>query len=175
MGSAETPILAVVAGPDFDAAAAAWLEAIRRAHDPLQDRIGPHVTLMLPTATADVAALLRQLEAMAAEMVAFDVAFDRLSRMDDPDRPKYRFLNVLLADAASAARLTLLHRALTGSTEAYAPHLTISRFGAVYSAKALERQLGSIGPPLLGRVGALELLRIESGAIRSEASFALTV
>lgn len=166
-------MLAVIAAPRFAAAAAAWLAALRSAHDPLQDRVAPHVTLAFPQAVEDEPALIARVAAVAAAMPAFGIAFDRLGRMDDPHRPKYRHLNVLLADGPSAARLEPLHRALAGSVEPYAPHLTISRFGAVYCAKALERQIGALGTPLCGRVEALDVLRIESGAVRLSAKFRL--
>ncbi len=164
---------AVIATLKFDPAAAAWLAAVRAAHDPLQDRIGPHVTLMFPAEIAKPDRLHHRLAKLAAATPAFDIAFDRLDRMEDPHQPKYRFLNALLADTASAARLDALHRAITGSETAYQPHLTISRFGAVYCARALERQLGKLGPPLRGRVAAIDLLRFDHGAIRQEARFAL--
>ena len=167
-------MLAVIATPECDTSATAWLAAIRAAHDPLQDRVGPHVTLMFPSEVADVAGLRQRLERLAADTAAFDIAFDRLERLEDLQQPKYRFLNVLMADTDSAAKLETLHRAITGSVAEYRPHLTISRFGAVYSAKALERQLGSLGAPLRGRIVSLELLRLQHGAIRQEARLALT-
>lgn len=167
------PMLAVIATFECDPAAAAWLAAIRTAHDPLQDRVGPHVTLMFPAALEDGAALRGRLENGAAATPAFDLGFDRLDRMEDPLNPKYRFLNVLLADAASAARLDALRRRITDSNAAYRPHMTISRFGAAYCAKALERQLGIFDVPLRGRIGALELLRIEHGMVRLEARYPL--
>lgn len=166
-------MLTVIAIPEFDAATAAWIATIRAAHDPLQDRVAPHVTLAFPSMIADEESFRRRLEGVAAATAAFGAAFDRLDRMEDPHRPKYRYLNVLMADAASGARLERLHHALTGSTEAYAPHLTISRFGAVYSAKALERQIGDLGAPVLGCLGTLELLRVESGAIKAETRYPL--
>jgi 2'-5' RNA ligase len=167
-------MLAVIAIPDFDAAAAAWLAAIRAAHDPLQDRVGPHVTLAFPRAIADQAAFAAELAAAAAATPAFAAAFDRLERMADPFQPKYAHLNVLLADAASAPQFAALHRRLGHALADYRPHLTVARFGAVYCAKALQRQIGaSFGPPLSGRVTALELLRLEHGAIRPAAKFEL--
>jgi 2'-5' RNA ligase len=166
-------MLAVIATPAFDPAAAAWLAAIRAAHDPLQDRVGPHVTLMFPVAVEDEATLRSRLQMLAIGTAPFAVAFDRLGRMEDPHQLKYRFLNVLLPDAESGMRLDALHRAMTGAGGEYVPHLTISRFGAVYCARALERQLGPFTSPLRGRVAALELLRLRQGAIRQEACYAL--
>ena len=49
----------------------------------------------------------------------------------------------------------------------------MTRFGAVFSAKAFERQLGEFGAPIAGRLGALELLSIAHGAIRREQSYPL--
>lgn len=166
-------MLAVIAIPEFDVAAAAWIEVLRRAHDPQQDRIAAHVTLAFPQLVEDPDWFAGHVAAIAGTTAPLTVRFDRLDRMEDPRHPKYCYLNVLLADAASATPLVSLHRRLGGSEQSYWPHLTLSRFGAVYSAKALERQLGSLGAPVTGCIRALELLRIENGAIRPEARFAL--
>lgn len=167
-------MLAAIAIPDFEPGAAAWLAAIRAAHDPLQDRVKPHVTLVFPTEIADEAGFMARVQESAAQTAAFDVAFDRLGRMVDAHTPKYAHLNVLLADGPSAARLEALHRRLAGSTEAYEAHVTIARFGAVYCSKALMRQIGAFGAPLRGRVAMLQVLRIDSGAIRTAAQYPLT-
>jgi len=163
-------MLAVIAIPDFDAAAAGWIAALRQAHDPLQDRVAPHVTLVFPQA-AERAALLARVAAVAAAAAPFDAAFDRLGRMDDPHHPKYRHLAVLYADGPTAAKLTVLHAALNAGPAAdYAAHVTVARFGAVYSAKALERQLGGGMPrPAIGRIAALQVLRLDNGQVLAEA------
>lgn len=164
-------MLAVIAIPDFDVAAAAWIAALRAAHDPLQDRVAAHVTLAFPQDVADRDRFVARAADVAAATVPFEVAFDRLGRMDDPHRPKYGFLNVLWADGPSAAKLTVLHAALNDAPLAdYAAHVTVARFGAVYCAKALERQIGGIAPAV-GRVAALQVLRLESGRIAPEALF----
>src|SRR3546814_2577265 len=83
--------------------------------------------------------------------------------MEDPHTPKYRFLNVLWADGPAAAKLTVLHAALNDAPAAdYAAHLTVARFGAVYSAKALERQIGPLTQPAVGRIAALQVLQLEN-------------
>jgi 2'-5' RNA ligase len=165
-------MLAVIAIPDFDAAAAGWIAALRAAHDPLQDRVAPHVTLVFPQAAADRGCFLARVADVAAAASPFEAAFDRLGRMDDPHHPKYRFLNVLYADAPAAARLTVLHAALNDAPAAdYAAHVTVARFGAVYSAKALERQIGPIARPAVGRIGGLQVMRLENGRIAPEATF----
>jgi 2'-5' RNA ligase len=165
-------MLAVIAVPAFSPGDAAWIAAIRRAHDPQHERVAAHVTLGFPHDPADPDAFAGHVAATAAVTPAIDIGFDRLSRMEDDHAPKYRFLNVLLADMTSAVPLTALYRAHGGRDE-YAPHVTLSRFGAVYSAKALERQLGPLQQPLTGRIAALQLLKIEHGHIRIEAEYAL--
>ncbi|MFN4166097.1 MAG: 2'-5' RNA ligase family protein [Ferrovibrio sp.] len=163
---------AVIAVPDFAPSDAAWIDAVRRSHDPQHARVAAHVTLRFPHQPADAAWFAGHVASIAAVTAPFDAAFDRLERLDDPFNPKYRHLAVLLADADSAAPLTALHRALGGEDE-YQPHVTLARFGAVFSAKALLRQAGDLQQPLRGRIAALELLTLENGAIRREAMLPL--
>lgn len=165
-------MLAVIAVPEFAGEDAAWIDAIRRAHDPQYESVPAHVTLVFPFESADPDWFAGHVASIAAVTAPLQVAFDRLARLENPHQPKYRFLNVLLADAASALPLTALYRALGGAGE-YEPHVTLTRFGAVFSAKALERQLGELGRPVQGRIAALELLSISHGAIRREQSWQL--
>lgn len=165
-------MFAVIAVPQFSAADAAWIDAVRRAHDPRHEQVAAHVTLSFPHEPADADWFAGHVAAVAAGTPAFDVGFDRLGRIEDSYAPKYRFLNVLLADADSVAPLAALYRMLGGQQD-YAPHVTLTRFGAVFSAKAFERQTGALAHPLRGRIAALQLLRIEHGHIRLVAEQAL--
>lgn len=165
-------MLAVIAVPEFAADDAAWIDTIRRAHDPQYDNVPAHVTLVFPFDAADPDWFAGHVAAIAAVTAPIDVSFDRLARIENPQQPKYRFLNVLLADAASATPLTALYRALGGKGDCE-PHVTLTRFGAVFSAKALERQMGSLGQPVRGRIAALELLSLSHGAIRRGQNWAL--
>ncbi len=166
-------MLAVIAVPEFAADDAVWIDTIRRAHDPQYESVPAHVTLVFPFESADPDWFAGHVASIAAVTVPMEVAFDRLARIENPHQPKYRFLNVLLADAASALPLTYLYRALGGKGE-FEPHVTLTRFGAVFSAKALERQMGSLGRSVQGRIAALELLSISHGAVRRERSWPLT-
>lgn len=167
-------MLAVIAIPDLEPGAAAWIDALRRAHDPQYDRVPAHVTLAFPQAVEDADWFTGHVAAIAATTAPLTICFDKLDRMEDPHHPKYRYLNVLLADDASAAPLVSLYRMLGGKDEGYRPHLTVSRFGAVFSAKALLRQIGNLGAPIRGRIAALTMLQIESGAIRTIAQMPLS-
>jgi 2'-5' RNA ligase len=166
-------MLAVIAVPEFAEEDAVWIDSIRRAHDPQYESVPAHVTLVFPFESADPDWFAGHVAAIAAVTAPMDVAFDRLARIENPQQPKYRFLNVLLADAESAAPLTDLYRTLGGQGE-FEPHVTLTRFGAVFSAKALERQMGTLGRPVQGRIAALELLSISHGAVRREQSWPLT-
>ncbi|MEK9968944.1 MAG: 2'-5' RNA ligase family protein [Ferrovibrio sp.] len=167
-------MLAVIAVPGFSADDAAWIDAIRRAHDPQYEVVPAHVTLVFPFDSADPDWFAGHVAAVAAVTAPMDVAFDRLARIENPHQPKYRFLNVLLADETSTATLTALYHSLGGKGD-FEPHVTLTRFGAVFSAKALERQMGSadLGRPLRGRIAALELLSLNHGAIRREQTWSL--
>lgn len=165
-------MLAVIAVPNFADEDAVWIGAIRRAHDPQYEAVPAHVTLVFPFDSADPDWFAGHVASVAAVTGPMEVGFDRLARIENPHQPKYRYLNVLLADAASAAPLTALFHALGGNGD-YAPHVTLTRFGAVFSAKALERQMGSLGRPVQGRIAVLEMLEISHGAIRRTQSWAL--
>jgi len=167
-------MLAVIAVPEFPADDAAWIDAVRRAHDPQYDAVPAHVTLVFPFESADPDWFAGHVAAIAAVTAPMEVGFDRLARIENPHQPKYRFLNVLLADAVSVAPLTALYRSLGGKGD-FEPHVTLTRFGAVFSAKALERQLGDGAPgrPLRGRIAALDLLSLSHGAVRRGQSWSL--
>ncbi|MBS4046350.1 MAG: 2'-5' RNA ligase family protein [Alphaproteobacteria bacterium] len=165
-------MLAVIAVPDFAEEDAAWIAVIRRAHDPQYESVPAHVTLVFPFESADPDWFAGHVASVAAVTAPLQAAFDRLARIENPHQPKYRFLNVLLADAASTETLNALYKALGGKGE-YEPHVTLTRFGAVFSAKALERQMGSLGRPVQGRIAALEILDISHGAIRRGAALPL--
>lgn len=158
-------MFAVIAVPQFSASATAWIDAVRRAHDPRHEQVAAHVTLSFPHEPADADWFAGHVASVAAVTPAFEAGFDRLGRIEDSYAPKYRFLNVLLADAESAAPLTALYQSL-GGQGAYEPHVTLTRFGAVFSAKAFERQTGALVHPITGRIALLQLLKIEHGNVR---------
>ena len=165
-------MLAVIAAPDFADEDAAWIDTIRRAHDPQYESVPAHVTLVFPFDSADPDWFAGHVASVAAVTAPMDVGFDRLARIENPHQPKYRYLNVLLADAESNAPLTALYSAL-GGKGGFEPHVTLTRFGAVFSAKALERHMGSLGRTVQGRIAALEMLEISHGAIRRAQSWRL--
>jgi 2'-5' RNA ligase len=170
-------MLAVIAVPEFVDEDAVWIDTTRRAHDPQYEFVPAHVTLVFPFDSADPDWFAGHVASVAAVTAPMEVGFDRLARIENPHQPKYRYLNVLLADAASTAPLTALYMALGGQSSesggGFEPHVTLTRFGAVFSAKALERQMGSLGRPVRGRIAALEMLEIVHGAIRRAQSWPL--
>ena len=85
-----TPMLAVIAIPEFVPADAAWIDTIRRAHDPQYDRVAAHVTLAFPQQPEDPDWFAGHVAAVAAGTAPVEAVFDRLDRMDDPFQPKYR-------------------------------------------------------------------------------------
>lgn len=165
-------MLAVIAVPDFAEEDTAWIDMIRRAHDPQYEAVPAHVTLVFPFESADPDWFTGHVASVAAVTAPMQVAFDRLARIENPHQPKYRYLNVLLADAATTVPLMALYQALGGKGE-FEPHVTLTRFGAVFSAKAFERQIGNLNSPVCGRIATLELLDIRHGAIRREQTWSL--
>ncbi len=156
--------------------AASWLEAIRAQHDPQHKAVPPHVTLLFPTDSVTPQEAAGRAESLAAAMPAFAARFDRLEIFSMPTGGKYPHLVYLLPDAETTAHFMALHDALPGNGEPFEPHVTIARFGAVFSAKALLRQHGrDVTPPLQARCDALRLVHIEQGAIRLDAAYQLAV
>lgn len=154
--------------------AASWLEAIRAQHDPQHKAVPPHVTLLFPTDGVTSREAAARAEKLASATQAFDAGFDRLEIFSESTGGKYPHLVYLMPDTAGAQRYTEMHDALPGNGTPFEPHVTIARFGAVFSAKALLRQHGrDVTPPLQARCDALRLVHIEQGAIRLGAEFRL--
>ena len=154
--------------------AAGWLDAIRAQHDPQHKAVPPHVTLLFPSDALTLPEAAARAENLAASSPAFEAGFDRLDIFSVPGGGKYPHLVYLLPDAAGMQRFAEMHAALPGNGAPFEPHVTIARFGAVFSAKALLRQHGrDVTPPLQARCDALRLVHIEQGAIRLGAEFQL--
>ncbi|MBX3453935.1 2'-5' RNA ligase family protein [Ferrovibrio sp.] len=160
--------------------AASWLDAIRAQHDPQHKAVPPHVTLLFPTDAVTPQDAAARAERLSAMTPAFAAHFDRLEIFSVPGGGKYPHLVYLLPDAQTAAHCTALHDALPGPSAPdgdrapFEPHVTIARFGAVFSAKALLRQHGrDVTPPLQARCDGLRLIHIEQGAIRLAAAYQL--
>ncbi len=160
--------------------AASWLDAIRAQHDPQHKAVPPHVTLLFPSDALTLPEAAARAERLAASSPAFAAGFDRLDIFSEPTGGKYPHLVYLLPDAAGRRRFAEMHDALPGPSAPdgngapFEPHVTIARFGAVFSAKALLRQHGrEVTPPLQARCDGLRLVHIEQGAIRLGAAFRL--
>lgn len=158
--------VALIAIPDWEDGAASWIDTIRRMHDPQHGAVAAHVTLVFPSQEISEGTLNAAASILAASFQPFDIACDRLSWFTDPRGGKYPNLVYLHPDAASAWTLSEMRQQLPQQGE-FEPHVTLSRFGAVYSAKAFLRQMGEdVNPPAMGRIASLDMLRIEHGHVR---------
>ncbi|MBP7062602.1 2'-5' RNA ligase family protein [Ferrovibrio sp.] len=166
--------IALIAIPNWEEGAASWIDAIRRTHDPQHGMVPAHVTLVFPTESLSEATVSAAAAILAASFAPFDIACDRLSWYSDPRGGKYPNLVYLHPDASSAWVLNEMREQLPQEGE-FDPHVTLSRFGAVYSAKAFLRQFGEdVMPPARGRIDALHLLAIRNGQVSMLRHFALT-
>jgi|GEM_PF-2038445 len=165
--------VALIAIPDWEDGAASWIDAIRRAHDPQHGVVPAHVTLVFPTEEISEATLGSAAAILASSFPAFEIACDRLSWFSDPRGGKYPNLVYLHPDANSIWTLREMRMQLPQSGE-FEPHVTLSRFGAVYSAKAFLRQFGEdVTPVARGRVNSLDLRKIENGKVEMRRHYAL--
>ncbi len=166
--------LALIAIPAWEEGAASWIDSVRRAHDPQHGLVPAHVTLVFPTETVSEATIAAAAAILAASFAPFDIACDRLSWFSDLRGGKYPNLVFLHPDAGSTWTLREMRVQLPQEGD-FDPHVTLSRFGAVYSAKAFLRQFGEdVTPPARGHIDALHLLRLQNGQVQMLRQFTLT-
>jgi hypothetical protein len=164
---------AIVLVPAFDAAAE--IEALRRAYDPLASVLPAHVTVVFPFADARAATLLRDhIAANLAGVPPFDIAV----ATPTPEDGGYLFLRVTegrdrvveVHDRLYSGPL-LAHRS---ATRGYVPHVTIGRFDSPAAlrtaASAARLRLQS---PLHARIDEVFVFELGAGLGRVVASVRL--
>ncbi|MBL8805325.1 MAG: 2'-5' RNA ligase family protein [Rhodospirillales bacterium] len=138
---------AVILPATFEDEAAAKIDAIRAASDPLHGKLAAHVTLVYPTETETLATPRDALAAFAKQARALDVTFEAASAAFDHHAQTNPHLVYLLPDATGRANLVELRRQLPlkapGGDD---PHVTVARTGANEAAVALAREAGAFLP-----------------------------
>jgi 2'-5' RNA ligase len=153
----------IFALPDLAPKDTAWIEAVRRRHDPQAALIAAHFTLVFPFDGADEAEVLTHARTVCAR--ASPIAFRLVSAMAVRDSLTPRS-HVFLTPDVGTHEISALHDALYQGPLApflrgdlpYAPHVTVAAFEGQADAEALARSLGPID--IQGRLTALTLARL---------------
>ncbi len=163
--------LFVLAYPELSAADAAWVQEIRRQHDPNHARVAPHFTLVFGIDGIDgidVAKLAAHVAEVAAgaPSIGFTLRSARAVAGDfDDDSYVY-----LLPEEGYGDIVALYDRLHAGPLErvtqpTYVPHITVGRFGDAEAAASLATDLGCRAIEIAGMIETLTVARREHGAV----------
>jgi 2'-5' RNA ligase len=160
---------AVIVEPEFAASDRAWIEALRRRHDPVgQARVGPHITVFFAAAFADAARLAAAMTRSAAAAEPFAVELGGVLVLDDVAGGAVVCLG---AGRGRAECLALHDRVYAGDLAhhlradiPYEPHLTLGRRPERASAEALAGEIAAEPRLIPGRIDALRLVELGAAA-----------
>lgn len=156
---------AVIAEPGLDHADRAWIEALRRRHDPVgQARVGPHLTLFFAAEFADPAPLARAMRREAMRTKPFRIALDHVLLLEDVAGG---FVVCLGVTRGRAALVRLHDRLYEGPLAprlrtdiAFEPHLTLGRRRRIDAANRLAADIAAADPDIHAPVEMLRLVEL---------------
>jgi 2'-5' RNA ligase len=160
---------AVIAEPELVAADRAWIEALRRRHDPVgQARVGPHVTIFFAAALADAALLAAAMARTASATAPFAIELGPLLILDDVAGGAV----VCLGASRGRAECVALHDGLYAgdlrrhlrADIPYEPHLTLGRRAGRAEVEALAADIAAERRIVPGRIAALQLVELGAAA-----------
>lgn len=164
-------MLSALCLPQFSPDASAWIEGLRLAHVPDQAKLlGPHVTLVFPTAAVTESAFISHVSAVAAPVGRAAVCFRSALPYREPD---LEVSYVFFVPDEGFGWLTRLHERLHSgplrseldSRRPYVPHITVGKLNSFAQARALSERLNSTPFEFSGRVNSVDLVRVESAHI----------
>ena len=147
---------------------AAWIEEIRRRHDPQADLVPAHFTLVFPCEAPEGTEVMAQAAAVASTTAAIDFRLVSAVVVRDALAPRSQ---VFLVPDRGAEAITALHDQLyDGPLEPflrrdipYAPHVTVAAADSQADAEAIAQTLGPVY--VHGRVGAITLASLVEGRL----------
>ncbi|MBK7877621.1 MAG: 2'-5' RNA ligase family protein [Planctomycetes bacterium] len=159
-----SPLLAITARPVLAESDRAWIESIRREHDPQSARIGLHVTLAFP-ARVELGFGLSELASAAQVSPRFECAFDRFEPVREPGTSGG---HVFWLPELGRKEFEALHdrfyrgafRAHLRAEPPYVPHVTVAAKTEFADCVELARELMAMRPRVRGHVEELELLDV---------------
>ena len=164
---------AIEAAPDD----AAWIEDLRRAHDPHHGLVAPHATLVfgfdrpsLATVTDHVGDVARRFAPIVCRLTSARVVRDLAGAGS----------HLFLIPKSGAGEITALHDALydgplRGDLRTdipFVPHVTVGRLNEHAAAEALARRLKD-QVDIAARLSRLDLVAFDGGPVRPVASWPL--
>jgi 2'-5' RNA ligase len=164
MISGEHAYLAVVNYPELKQADFDWIQAIRRAHDPLYfDVVMPHLTLVFPTDQLEETIFIQHVKSIASRFSSFDIVF-RCSLIGDPDFEDCA--HVFLVPDEGFSRLVKFHDQLyTGPLRSelrldlpFIPHLAIGNNPHLEYCKTIVDDLNKEHFEIKGKVDHLDII-----------------
>ncbi|MBP1624964.1 MAG: hypothetical protein H6Q07_2986 [Acidobacteria bacterium] len=169
--------LAVVAYPRLNEADSAWIEAIRRQHDPQAELIPAHLTLMFPV-MATVESIVAQANRCAAECQVFDI---RIARAKADCTATDGWSYVFMLPTLGSAQTNALHDKLYGGDFRrhlrrdlpYQPHITVARKMNYAECASLASSINDKGMNIHGRIDSIRVISIGLAEITSVAEFGL--
>lgn len=162
------PALYTIACPEVDTHAQAFIEGIRRQHDPQVDRVAPHFTLVFGcTAVAEADYLVHVARlARSTPAIRFHCRHATL-HASGPDGMAHVFL---VPDEGHSAIALLHDRLYTGVLAAhlrldipYVPHITVAATRDATAAKALCDGLNERGVDISGELRSLSVGMLQGG------------
>ncbi len=160
---------AVIAEPEFGGSDRAWIEALRRRHDPVgRARVGPHLTVFSAAAFADPAPLLRAMRREAMRTKPFRIALDRVLLLEDVAGG----FVICLGVSQGRAALVRLHDCLYAGALApyrradiaHEPHLTLGRRRRIDAGNRLAAGIAAAEPDVRALIASLRLVELGARA-----------
>lgn len=169
----------VIAPLETSAADRERIEAIRRAHDPQQPIVPPHVTLVFGARLATPEGVLAQAAEAAARWAPIDIVLDRaeVERSAAPGQA-----HVFLMPGVGETPLRALHAALHAGALAgdlnpafaFAPHVTVAALPTAAEASALAANLNASGLSISGRLTRLDVVAFDGRTLSPLGAFSLS-
>lgn len=155
---------AVVSYPAFSPADYAWIQSVRREHDPLYFRlIDPHFPLIFPTEALEKSILVEHVRSCAGGVPAFDVVF-RCALLGDPDFQEHAHA-FLVPDEGFSDIVRLHDRLYTGPLAGelrldlpFLPHVGIANAPTPAACKAIVDRLNAKPFEIRARVAQLYII-----------------
>jgi 2'-5' RNA ligase len=126
-------VLVIFSKLAIEARPRAWIEDVRRAHDPQQRMVEPHVTLVFPFDGLSTGDVLAHAEGVARGASPIPFRLSQAAAVRDVfDRTSHLFLLPTEGEAAIRALHAQLHSGVLAAklhpTAVYAPHVTVGAF-----------------------------------------------
>jgi 2'-5' RNA ligase len=155
----------------------AWLETIRRQHDPQAELIPAHLTLMFPV-SANIELLQTQADRCSAVHQVFDI---RITRAQGYRDAMNGWSYIFILPTMGSGQITAINDCLYSGEFCgdlrhdlpYQPHITVARKSSFVECAALASSLNDKGINIPGRVGTIEVIAIQPASIIPLAEFGL--